>query len=50
MDDKERILKTIAGSMEEGKDFVTEQTPDIVQQLLEWGTISNTISIPMTIF
>jgi hypothetical protein len=32
--DAERILKFIADSMEEGKEFVVAQAPDVVQQMV----------------
>lgn len=41
----ERILKTIADSLEEGKGFVVDQAPDVVQQLVVWGRARSAIAV-----
>lgn len=36
MENKEQVLKFIADSLQEMKDFAIEQAPDVVQQYLGW--------------
>jgi len=38
-DDAERILKLLADSLEQGKDFALEQAPDIAQELILWKRV-----------
>jgi hypothetical protein len=37
----ERLLKVIADGMEEGKEFVVGQAPDVVQELILWGRVTS---------
>lgn len=41
----ERILRTIADSLEEGKGFVVDQAPDVVQQLILWGRVESVLGL-----
>lgn len=41
----ERELKIIADSLEQGKDFVLTQAPDVVQQLIAWKRAETAICI-----
>ncbi len=47
MTDKERILKLIADSLEQGKDFAIEQMPDVVQQLIMWRITLHSIGFAL---
>ena len=42
-DDAEKILKLIADSLEQGRDFVVAQAPDVVQEIVTWNRWSNTV-------
>ena len=41
----ERLLKIIADNLEQGKEFVVEQAPDVLQQLILWQRVESLLAL-----
>ncbi len=41
----ERLLKIIADNLEQGKEFVVEQAPDVLQQLILWQKVESLLAL-----